>query len=288
MTTLGEARRAAAGRLAVAGIEGAALDARLLVGSLIEGGTATVLGHPERQLGAATQSRLAALVERRLQREPLARILGRREFWRHAFRINADTLVPRPETETVVEAALERVPRRDGPLSVLDLGTGSGCLLLSLLGELPGAWGLGIDLDPGAVSVAAANARALGLEERARFAAGDWGRALGGRFELIVANPPYIATGEIAGLMPEVAAYEPRLALDGGPDGLESYRAMAPQMAGLTAPGGTVVLEIGFGQASLVTEILARNRLHVVDIKRDLAGIERCVVAAGEGRRGNS
>lgn len=282
--TVGAARRETARRLARAGIDGAGLDARLLVGSVLDGGAAAVLGHPERDLSPEQGRKLADRVGRRERRQPLARILGRREFWRHSFRVGNDTLIPRPESETLIEAALDRFPRRDAPLSILDLGTGGGCLLLSLLGELPGASGVGIDISPAALAVAAANADDLGLARRTRLAAGDWGRAVGGRFDLIVANPPYVASGELGGLMPEVADHEPRIALDGGADGLACHRAIARQLAGLAAAGGIVVLEVGAGQASRVAALVRRHRLRVVEIRDDLAGIERCIVATPGGQ----
>jgi release factor glutamine methyltransferase len=184
----------------------------------------------------------------------VARLTGVREFWSLPFRVTPDTLEPRPDSETVVEAALAAldaagVPRQR-PLGLLDLGTGTGCLLLALLRELPAAWGLGVDISPGACAAAAANARSLGLARRARFRPGDWGRGLDGGFDLVVANPPYVSDGEIATLQPEVALHEPRSALAGGPDGLAGHRALAPHVARLLGDGGVAVVEFGAGPGS--------------------------------------
>jgi release factor glutamine methyltransferase len=186
--------------------------------------------------------------------------------------------VPRPETETVVEAALAAVGRR-GPLRIADLGTGSGAILLALLSELPDATGVGTDRDPRALAVARHNAEQLALGTRAAFVVCDFGAALAGGCDLVVSNPPYIAAGEIATLAPEVRDYDPRAALDGGPDGLAAYRAIAADAARLLAPGGTLAIEIGATQATAVTALLAERGLVVVATRHDLAGHPRVVVA---------
>lgn len=283
--TVEAAFSAAARRLARAGIAGARLDARVLVGHALGAAAAAVPGCPRRGLTADERRRLAALVARRARREPLAHVVGSREFWSLPFAVTKDVLVPRPDSETVVEAALGRVRERDARLNVLDLGTGSGCLVLALLSELPRARGVGVDISAAALGVARANARALGLEGRARFVRGNWGAGLSGPFQVIVANPPYIPDGDVSALEPEVSAFEPRLALAGGADGLDGYRAVAPWLAGLVAPGGAVFLEIGAGQGPAVAEIVRRNGLQHVEIKRDLAGIPRCLVAVPRTRR---
>jgi release factor glutamine methyltransferase len=179
-----------------------------------------------------------------------------------------------------VAAALQRIPRRDACCRVLDLGTGTGCLLLSLLKELPNAIGYGVDISPGAVRTAHANAAFNLLKERSFFAVGDWAAALAGRFDVVLANPPYIASGAIAALAPEVARYEPRIALDGGADGLAAYRALARHMPRLLAPGGFAALEVGAGQAAPAGRIFASHGLEVQAVHRDLSGIERCLIVA--------
>ncbi len=282
--TVGAAFSAASRRLARAGIAGARLDARVLIGHALGAGDGAVLGHTRRGLTPDERRRLAALVARRARREPLAHIVGSREFWSLPFAVTADTLVPRPDSETVVEAALGWVADPDAPLSVLDMGTGSGCLLLALLSELPRALGVGIDISEAALKVARGNARALGLEGRVRFVRSHWGAGLRRRFHVILANPPYVPDGDFWALEPEVSAFEPRLALAGGADGLDGHRAVAPWLAGLLAPAGAVFLEIGAGQGPAVAGILRGHGLQHVETKCDLAGIPRCLVAAHRAR----
>ena len=221
---------------------------------------------------------LQTFIERRRHREPVSQILGQWEFWSLPFYVNSATLTPRPDTETLVQAALDLLPDRRAPLQLLDLGTGSGCLLLALLHELPAARGLGIDRSPEALAVAMRNAAALGLADRAQFALGDWAEGLSGSFDLIVSNPPYIPQDEIPGLMPEVSRHEPLMALDGGSDGLDSYRQMAPQIAARLAPGGWALLEVGLGQADSAAAILAAAGLEPAGVRADLGGRKRCVI----------
>jgi|TARA_Y100000294_G_scaffold143705_1_gene138413 release factor glutamine methyltransferase len=284
--TLGDWLSGAAGRLQAAGIDSARLDARLLASFVLGWNPARVLAHPEHAPGGGEWSRLQSLLARRANREPLAVIIGKREFWGLDFAVTADTLVPRPESETLIEAALA-VPGcqegdRDADLNVIDLGTGSGCLLLALLSERPNARGLGVDLSAAALKVAAGNAAALGLEGRAEFRQSDWGRGLDGtegRFDLILANPPYIADDEFAALEPEVSRFEPRLALSGGPDGMACYRALAPQIGPLLAPGGGAFIETGAAQAGAVSALFEENGLAVTSIHADLCGRPRVVEA---------
>jgi release factor glutamine methyltransferase len=211
--------------------------------------------------------------------EPLSRILAKREFWGLEFTLSVDTFDPRPETETVVEAVLRRKPDRHAPLQVLDLGTGTGCLLLALLSELPRADGVGIDIAQGAVRTAARNAVLLGLGDRARFFVGDWASAVSKRFDAIVANPPYITSEALLLLPREVACHDPWRALDGGEDGLQAYREIAEAIPELVSPDGIVATEIGAGQAGAVAAVLKANGLVVDGIEKDLAGVTRCVVA---------
>jgi release factor glutamine methyltransferase len=271
--TIGAAVRDARHRLRSAGADSPGLDARLLVARAVDGDERFL--PRERTLKGEERERLAALVARRARREPMSHILGEREFWSLPFRVTRDTLTPRPDSECVVEAALAGGPGE----RLLDLGTGSGCLLLSLLSEWPGATGLGVDVSVGALIVARENARSLGLGDRASFVAGDWGAAVDDRFDVIVANPPYIEEGELEALAPEVSAFEPRIALAGGGDGLDAYRSLAPQLPGLLSDEGRACLEVGQGQAVKVGAILEDGSLRVLGVARDLAGIERCVTA---------
>lgn len=276
--TVGGALRALARRFRACGIESAVLDAQLIVGCAVGLERARLCAAPERRLSAAECARVEALAERRARREPMAYLLGAREFWSLRFSVGEGILVPRPESETLIEAALEAMPERNAPLRVLDLGTGSGCLLLALLTERPRAMGLGVDRSARACALARANAAALGLSRRARFIVGDWGAALGGEFDLIVANPPYVAETEAGRLVPEIGRYEPREALFGGRDGLSAYRALAPDLARLLAPGGVAVVEHGAGQGAKAAEILEQAGLRAVARRADLAAVERCVL----------
>ncbi|MGD1878809.1 MAG: peptide chain release factor N(5)-glutamine methyltransferase [Kiloniellaceae bacterium] len=290
--TLAEAGTAATARLAAAGIEEPRRDARLLVCRLLGGGPELLLAHPDKPLSPAEDARVAAAVARRAAREPVSRILGEREFWSLSFALNAATLDPRPDSETLVEAVLAEAGARDdlaAPLRLLDLGTGTGCLLLALLSELPAARGTGIDISAQAVAQAAANAAALGLAARAHFLEHSWDAGLEGRdaepwgagsWDIIVSNPPYIVSAEIAGLAPEVAAYDPAAALDGGADGLDAYRALIPAAAAVLKPGGLLALEIGLGQGAAVEALLRAAGLQPLRRAADLAGTDRCLLAA--------
>ena len=274
------ARAEPTARLARAGSAAPRRDATLLLESAAGLSREALLVNPARRLGRDPIAAYRALVSRRAGHEPVSRILGRREFWSLPFAVSPATLDPRPDSETLVEGALGLCPDRSAPLSILDLGTGSGCLLLALLSELPAASGVGVDICPQALGVAKANAKALGLGSRARFVAGDWGSALKGPVNLILANPPYIADRDLAGLAPEVARYEPRKALAGGPDGLHAYRDLSPHIGPLLEDEGHALLEVGEGQAGPVAEILSREGLKIRRILRDLGGIRRCIIAS--------
>lgn len=284
--TVGALMADASRRLAAAGIDTARLDARVILGHVLGLDAAALLAHGDDPVDPDAARRIADLVVRRERREPLSHIVGEREFWSLPFRVTADTLTPRPDSESVIEAALAWGAARpggtgeaEGGLRVLDFGTGTGCLLLTLLSEWPAASGIGVDVSEAALAVARANARALGLAERARFVESDWGREVIGAFDVIVANPPYIAEDDLAGLAPEVAAFEPRLALAGGADGLAAYRDLAPWLARLLADDGAVFLEIGRGQADAVAAILAAHDLATIARIPDLGGIVRCLAA---------
>ncbi|MPY69784.1 MAG: peptide chain release factor N(5)-glutamine methyltransferase [Alphaproteobacteria bacterium] len=284
MTALAEATAGAllapaARLLAAAGIEDAAREARLLLAHAA-GCQATLLAvDPARQIAADAAAAFEAALARRAAREPLAQITGMREFWSLDFRVTADVLIPRPDSETLLEAACALRPDRTVPLRVLDLGTGSGCLLLAALSEYPAATGLGVDISAPALAVARDNAVRLGLAGRARFVRADWDSGLDARFDLVLCNPPYVADGEVGSLAPEVARFEPKLALCGGADGLAAYRALAPALARRLTPGGLALVEAGSGQAPDIDHIFRKWGLAVPAVRRDLAGIARCVVA---------
>ncbi len=271
-------------RLAAVGIEGAGLDARLLLAHASGETQVRLVGWPELPVAAEASARFRALIERRVRREPVAYLLGAREFWGLSFRVSPATLIPRPDSESVVEAALARVADRGAPLSVIDVGTGTGCLLLALLAELPRATGIGVDL-PSVIDLAAGNAQQLGLSARSRFVADGELDALPAA-DLLVANLPYIASAEIPGLAPEVALYEPRTALDGGADGLDAFRALAPRLPALLRAEAVACLEVGAGQAPAVEALLAAvPGLSPAGCALDLAGIERVVcVRRGQAR----
>jgi release factor glutamine methyltransferase len=237
------------------------------------------MADPALALDAEQAATLARLVERRLRREPIAYILGEREFWSLPFAVGPAVLIPRPETETVVETVLDAVGERTAILRILDLGTGSGCLLLALLSELPGTTGLGIDASEPGLALARRNAARLDLARRCEFRRGDWGKGLDERFDLIVGNPPYVADHEWPRLQPEIRHFEPRAALVAGPDGLAAYRALAPDCARLLAQDGQCALEIGQGQGDAVAAILGQHGLEVTARRCDLASIERCLLA---------
>lgn len=273
--TLDEATR----RLREAGVSGARRDARLLLAATLGLDPGAILARPERPLTAAEAERVAVSIARRARHEPVARILGRREFWSLEFAVSRATLDPRPDSETLVGAVLARLPDRAAARRILDLGTGTGCLLLALLSELPAARGLGTDLCPHALETARDNARRLGLADRAAFVADSWGRGLTGAWQVIVSNPPYIREQDIPALAPEVAGFDPHLALAGGPDGLAAYRELIPRCARLLAPDGWLALEIGQGQEDAVDVLLDRHGLRSAARVTDLAGIVRCLLA---------
>jgi release factor glutamine methyltransferase len=282
MWTIATLRRTLAENFRRAGIESAAADARLLVAHALGIDAARMLADGERVLAADEIAAIAALAERRLAHEPVARILGRKEFWSLDLRVTPAVLVPRPETETVVECALDFLAQagtRMQPLRLLDIGTGSGALLLAMLTELPNATGVGSDISTAALEVARGNAARLGFGLRATFVAGDGGHALTGPFDIVVSNPPYIARGEIAALPPEVRDFDPGLALDGGPDGLNGYRTIAADAHRLLAPGGRLIVELGAGQEAAVAALFTKAGLQVAPARKDLAGIARALAA---------
>ena len=280
--TLAEAARAAQQALNAAGVEDAGRDARLLTAAAVGVSTADIIGRPEQILSAEAQARLRRMIERRSAREPVSRILGEREFYGRPFALSEATLDPRPDSETLIGAALELATQEgwgEAPIRILDIGTGTGCLLLTLLAELPNATGLGTDISGEALATARRNAQALGLADRAAFARHDMLDGVAGPFDLVVSNPPYIASGDIPVLAPEVHQFDPHAALDGGPDGLAFYRRISQGLDKVL--GGWVVLEVGMGQADAVALLLQQafvKTLHA-ELRRydDLGGHTRCV-----------
>jgi release factor glutamine methyltransferase len=279
--TVETARRALAARLKSSAIDSAELDARILVGAALGVDLTGVIAAASRPLTSDEAIRLEDFVSRRLSGEPIARILGLKEFWGMPLKLSAATLVPRPDTETVVELALEMLraaPDRGRRFRIADIGTGSGAILLALLSELPDADGFGTDISVAALRTASTNAARLGFAPRAMFVACDYAAALSGRFDLIVSNPPYIRSAEIAGLAIEVRDHDPHRALDGGTDGLDAYRALVPQAAQLLARGGALIVEVGHGQSEEIEGLMTAAGLTVErPPKADLAGIRRAV-----------
>jgi release factor glutamine methyltransferase len=277
--TVAQARRVLADAFRRAGLDSPELDARLLVGHALGLDHTALTIDSGRRLGDDAARALAEFAARRLDREPAARILGVKEFWGLPLRLNAATLVPRPETEIVVEAALAAIDSggpRTRALCIADLGTGSGALLIALLSELPNAVGIGTDIGREALTAARDNAGHLGLASRTAFAASDFGAALGRHFDLVVSNPPYVASGDMALLPPEVR-HDPRRALDGGADGLGCYRAIAGQAPKLLKPTGHLVVELGIGQESPVAALFRSAGLVSAPVHPDLSGIPRAL-----------
>lgn len=279
---LDQAINEAAACLETAAIPRPRHEARLLLAHATGLGQATLIGYPEQTVDDGALATFRTLVAARANQTPLSRITGRREFWSLEFELGTDTLDPRADSETLVEAALALLPP-DRPARILDLGTGTGCLLLAVLSERPRAWGLGIDLAAGACRVAARNAERLGLSAQSAFAAGNWGTALAEEFDLIIANPPYIPRDEIDGLAPEVTRHDPRRALDGGEDGLACYRRLIPECRNLLRRDSALVLEIGDGQATAVTRLMQSAEFSDLGSHQDIAGTVRCLTGRNSG-----
>ncbi len=276
MTVLDSAAR----RLHEAGSESPRLEARLLLAHALGVSQEDVIAG-NYVLDAQIRERFEAGLSRRSGREPLAYILGQREFWSLEFAVGPGVLVPRPESETLVEAALNRFPDRDSSLDVLDLGTGSGCLLLAFLSERSRAKGVGVDISGDALVFADGNAKNLGFEARVELFRGDWAQAPGRLFDVVFVNPPYIAESAIDDLDPDIARYEPRLALSGGVDGLDAYRRIAAVLPNYLKPGGLAFVELGQGQLDAVTRMFQNAGLEVNGTFCDLTSIPRCLVARG-------
>lgn len=281
MTTFGAALREARASLAAAGVENPALDARLLMAAAAAIDMAALIARAGEEVPDLAEGTFASHLHRRLQGEPVARILGEKEFWGLPFEVNAATLVPRPETETLVESVLAELRRRDLPqdIEICDLGTGSGAILIALLSELPQAKGTAIDVSEAAVATARRNAERLGIAGRIRFHCGDFTVAPGRSFNVVVSNPPYIRSEDIAGLERDVRDYDPRSALDGGSDGLDLYRAILRNAERFLADGGFFAFEVGHDQSEAVAGLCRAASLRDVTLVADLAGTNRVVLA---------
>lgn len=284
MTTLGGLYRQILGAFRTAGLSTPELDARWLVAEAAGVPASAITLSPDKPITPERAATAQAFLARRLAGEPVDRILGRREFWSLDFRLGPATLSPRPDTETIVEACLAVLPEPGAAYRLLDLGTGTGAILIALLHERPKASGVGIDRASEAVALATLNAADNGVATRAQFQQGNWMEGLEEAFDLIVSNPPYIPSGDIAGLDREVREHDPRLALDGGIDGLDAYRAIAADAPRLLRPGGWLVFELGFGQEEAVTALMRRAGFEMAaPARKDLGGIARALAGLWPG-----
>lgn len=270
--------RAASLELTNAGVEGAIVDSRILASAAFGLSREEILREPNAPLKMSDVNSFSEMIKRRCAREPVSRILGVREFRGLSFKVVPSTLDPRPDSETIVEAVLGIARGMSDRLRVLDVGTGTGCLLLSVLKALPKARGVGTEIDPDAAACAARNTEALGLSDRAEIVCSRWVEGIAGPFDIIFSNPPYIPTSEIRRLAPEVAFYEPVGAIDGGADGLDAYRILAELLLNLLSPSGKVVFEIGAQQGNSVSAIFCAAGFSVVGRHKDLAGRERALI----------
>jgi len=280
MTTLVSAWTAARKRLEAAGIDSPAIDARLLLEVAADVSRTHIVTDPYRELTPEQDATFDDYLARRERREPVSHIIGRKGFWKIMLGVNRHVLTPRPDTEVIVDLVLAAYPEHQR-FAILDLGIGSGAIALAILAERPQAQALGVDLSEEALAVARDNAANLGLAGKLALLRGDWTEGLAdASFDLVVSNPPYIASGEIETLDPEVKDYEPRLALDGGPDGLDAYRRLAPEALRVLRADGLIAFEIGYTQADAVSDILKQAGAEDIRVHRDLAARDRVVTAA--------
>ena len=274
--TIGALQQAATQRLAAKGSDSPRLDARVLLAHAL-GAAGRLYGREDDSVGSEERARFAAFLARRMGGEPVSRILGFREFWSLEFTLSPATLDPRPDSETLIDILLEQRPDRGRAYRILDLGTGTGCLLLAALTEFPNAEGVGVDIEAGCIEIARLNAEKLGLSSRARMIRSRWSENVDGPFDIVLSNPPYIRTSDIANLQPEVKEYDPMQALDGGPDGLDAYRNIAEFLPCILRKDGIAVLECGMDQGPEVFRIMEECGLLVDRVRKDLAGIDRCI-----------
>jgi release factor glutamine methyltransferase len=278
MPTIRKVMKDATSRLTEAGIDTARLDARVLLEHVLGVDHTYMIVNHTQLIKKVEIAEFKTLLERREQREPVATIVGHREFWSMDFKTSRFTLDPRPDSETLIDAVMRLRPNRAKSYNILDLGTGTGCLLLSLLSEYPAAQGVAVDVSKEALEIAGHNAKELGLNGRTEFVESSWGEKLVGKFDIIITNPPYIPTADIAELEKEVTEYDPHRALDGGTDGLDEYRKVIPDVKRLLAPEGLSVIEFGEGQHDDVIALCEQAGLSLIKTEKDLAGIIRCVV----------
>ncbi|MFO1013644.1 MAG: peptide chain release factor N(5)-glutamine methyltransferase [Caulobacteraceae bacterium] len=275
--TLVSAWKSARERLTAAGIDSPVIDARLLLEAAAEASRLEIVTEPQRTLSLAQEERLESFLQRREAREPVSHILGRKGFWKIMLKVTGDVLTPRPDTETLLDVVLPALPEA-AQAEILDLGVGSGAVLLAILAERPRASGLGVDISEAALEVARENAALLDLSDRALFSHASWTAGLADdRFDIVVSNPPYIPTGDITGLDPEVRDHEPHVALDGGADGLDAYRILAPEILRVLKPGGLFAVEIGPAQTEAVSGLFTAAGAVGVRMQRDLATRERVI-----------
>lgn len=279
MPSILHALKEASSLLQTAKVDTPSLDSRILLEYVTGKSRETITGYPETELTDTEYKNFLALIERRAAREPVSHLIGKREFFGLEFKVTRDTLDPRPDSETLIEQALKLFPDKQSPLRILDLGTGTGCLLLTLLSQFPQATGIGVDIHPPALAIAKENSINLGLEKRTRFVLQCWAQGIDEQFDLIITNPPYIKKADLPLLQPEVFLHEPHIALEAGEDGLACYRAIAPTIAPLLKDDGFVILEFGHKQENPLSALLTEHHLETIAYGSDLASIIRCIVA---------
>ena len=277
--TLGSVYRYLIRELSLSKIENPQLEARILLAFASGVKQTRIIGYPEDRLDNSIISNLEKIMARRKTGEPIAYITGVKEFWSLNFNVTKETLIPRPHSETIVQSVLDTITNHMDRISILDLGTGPGCLLLALLSELPKAIGVGIDTSSTSCKIAEKNAKELGLNNRAKFYQGNWMEGIHDQFDIIVTNPPYVAEPDMKFLDREIRLFEPHVALSGGPDGVAAYRLIAKESITRLKTAGILVVEIGINQAQSIRDIFVQNGLKVIKTQRDFSNIDRCILA---------